>query len=98
MSDMTHTPGPWIANHPGDLVEVITAAEGDHRPVCHWTGFDDCFRSYEEHVANATLIAAAPDLFDVCEAVLAFWKDENAVPTYVQMARMAFLKAKGELE
>ena len=66
-----HTPGPWTASEgsPSDLWHVdmpdrqfsITVARGD----------EDWDMSVEEVQANARLIAAAPDLLDALQALVA---------------------------
>jgi hypothetical protein len=61
------TPGPWKAWHSGKTVEIISD-EGHGKPIVKWTGFDGCNRPLKEQVANARLIAAAPDLLAVCKS------------------------------
>ncbi len=97
-----HTPGPWILRsagellhdvpHPFDFVEVsklrYITAEGS---------------SEREANANARLIAAAPDLLELCERLLgvvlhhahpsALW----AADRLLDEARETIQKAKGEL-
>lgn len=55
--------------------------------------------SKEEAAANARLIAAAPELFDACTALVE-WCDKNPPAGealyFVQMARAAIAKATGE--
>ena len=59
-----HTPGPWTVfnTHLG----VGVCATWD---VAHCGGFDTN-RSRDEEVANARLIAAAPDLLEACRLAL----------------------------
>ena len=95
-----HTPGPWILRsageilhdvpHPFDFVEVsklrYITAEGS---------------SEREANANARLIAAAPDLLDMCERLLGFaneYADESALlagATMLGAAQNIIDKAKG---
>jgi hypothetical protein len=56
------TPSPWTAWHKGRFIEV-TAGEGHSRPVVKWVGFAKSDRPLAEQIANAFLIAAAPDLY-----------------------------------
>lgn len=62
------TPGPWEAN--GNAIETVAT------PACVIAGVydesDDCgIDSQSEADANAALIAAAPELYDALEALLA---------------------------
>jgi hypothetical protein len=59
-----HTPGPWKCETPGDC---IVAVDGTH-VVCFGHDYDDY--GYLGNVADARLIAAAPDLLEACKAVL----------------------------
>jgi uncharacterized protein (DUF1501 family) len=66
MSESNPTPGPWSAFV---VEETMTVAVdiGPHpsgkRPnVVDWGGFDTCGLPLDQQVANARLIAAAPDL------------------------------------
>lgn len=61
-----HTPGPWMAWHAGRTVEVVND-EGHNKPIVKWTGFDGCNRPLKEQIANARLIAAAPELLAAAE-------------------------------
>jgi hypothetical protein len=71
---MEHTPGPWKMysgklrpKFPTPIIEVQTV---DGTPVVPWPGFDDSDRSKREHLANARLIAAAPEMYAFVSAVL----------------------------
>ena len=58
---MTHTPGPWVlAEYDGQVVEVMSAHDTD-------IAF---FPRTPEGMANARLIASAPDLLKALKAVL----------------------------
>lgn len=65
---MTHTPGPWvIAPHPSinageDWRTVVTLERGIFGP--RYVG--------EALLSDARLIAAAPELLDMCERLLGF--------------------------
>lgn len=59
-----HTPGPWDLDE-GDLSTVYELETSD--PLAEV--FSD--KSAEENVANARLIAAAPELLEALEALLA---------------------------
>lgn len=65
MVDALHTPGPWTVRISGDGNYLnIDAWRRD--PRTSWLGHSQCWfnhdRSAEETEANATLIAAAPEL------------------------------------
>ena len=67
---MSHTPGPWA--YDADSCEVFGTTEGRS---CGWVAkvvggdSNDCRLPYDERVANARLIAAAPDLLAACKAL-----------------------------
>ena len=90
-TETKHTPGPWY--HEGTPQPVI-ASESDPKGrdialVRLWDG--------DEAEANAHLIAAAPEMLEALEAVVANcghlnWEQEKALID----ARAAIAKAKGE--
>lgn len=67
MSEMKHTPGPWYVDH-GDLSFAIMAGPAFGRVVVVPGSNERCH-------ADASLIAAAPDLLEAAIAVLAARKD-----------------------
>lgn len=76
------TPGPWTRDH--DAV----CANDQH--IASAIGPDGC--SYEERVANAHLVSAAPDMLEALE----FWFDSTATPKQIaDRARAAIAKAIG---
>lgn len=71
-----HTPGPWVAGRP-DMQTLV-----DGYPSKWIYGPGDCYLAvasgratdnWDEVMANARLIAAAPALKAVCERLLARW-------------------------
>ena len=82
---MKHTPGPWRVREERVYTRVVTEQGGE------WIanlGTND-----EKHLANARLIAAAPELLEACEAVLdveQMWYDVKP------MLIAAIAKATGE--
>lgn len=87
-----HTPGPWIANSCG---VVLTEARS---PAGHRATIAECNSpSAEVDLANARLIAAAPDLLEALRAleILASrwlpYQDQDAI----NEARAAIAKAEG---
>lgn len=100
-----HTPGPWFitgtmtkyveARIPGRMIQEVAA--------CGPTAADDGYG--EQQMANARLIAAAPELLEaLTDAVIDFdnWAaHEDNHPhehlvVWVEKARAAIAKAKGE--
>jgi len=89
---MSHTPGPWTVEPCQDTFEVgILDKDGDLVAVTY----------NQKCVANARLMAAAPDLLDACKAIL---DDLNGImpPELVQrfgssriLLRNAVTKAEG---
>lgn len=92
-----HTPEKWIANTDVSVVgyeehdgKVFVIADVYGRP-----GFAD------ERSANATLIAAAPDLLAAATAVIErwdtpLWKDVPATAEYIAALRVAVAKGLGQ--
>jgi hypothetical protein len=63
MSDVKHTPGPWLVV--GDADPEVHAEDGTWivNQVCSGAGDEN-----DDGMANARLIAAAPDLLAACKA------------------------------
>lgn len=81
MSKPKHTPGPWklwIAHSSSPSIEVQC---NERTPVVKWAGFDDSNREKETHIANARLIAAAPELLQLALYLKAHL-DEGAQQVY----------------
>lgn len=85
---MKHTPGPWYLNYTdgGVLYE-----DGNRDKAI---APDIYGRTKEECEANARLVAAAPQLLEVCRAVINDWHSHDAnfhkkEPEYLKMARQA---------
>lgn len=104
------TPGPWQLKtdypHRPDCVTIVANGDGDgHADGSTTYSYDfiatceDEFGEYAEHAqANANLIAAAPDLFAACEAVLAMSDTSKAhCGGAVKLAHAALVKARGGL-
>ncbi len=80
MSEFKGTPGPWFAIVAADgETYVSTSSAGfDGRTIAEVLGDDD------ESDENVNLIAAAPDLLDACEMLVA------TTATYSAMLRVLF--------
>jgi hypothetical protein len=71
MSEMKHTPGPWITDrnnvHSGQIATIHGCLGNDWVEV--WTDswcFEDTLLDEERQEANARLIAASPMLYEFC--------------------------------
>lgn len=58
---VAHTPGPWVVFARNGVLEIDAVGPN---AVVHWTGFDASAYANKpkENLANARLIASAPDL------------------------------------
>lgn len=66
-----HTPGPWVARG-GGYTQVMGGNPEFLVADC------SCDRDYrQEDLANARLIAAAPDLLEMAHAFLEYLKDDS---------------------
>lgn len=84
-----HTPGPWSVDADGS-VQVVAASGAT---VAEVYGTDA-----GERWANATLIAAAPDLLEACRGALAYLRARGEYDTSEQQAPLiaAIRAAEGE--
>lgn len=88
-----HTPGPWeIKTRPDGLggKDKLVYAKG--LPVC------DCFQGVtneETEQANATLIAAAPELLEAAQKAFTFIEDRFPGEDYGWRLKKAISKAQG---
>lgn len=80
-----HTPGPWEVNTDGEDVFVLSTYTAPDRPhgtfICGQVNND----GDPENLANAELIAAAPELLAACNAVLDYLEGDEwllAGPTH----------------
>jgi len=96
-----HTPGPWSVNPKAALID---APDGESICLLRWP---TTVRTEVETKANATLIAAAPDLLEALEACLKIigrpnddpnmlWASDDEINSAVRLAVAAIKKAKGE--
>ena len=93
---MSHTPGPWTleTGTPGDGHHYIQGADGSD-VVSTDDGWNNNYRNYDERLANARLIAAAPELLVACRAALndRMFKEWPGIAT---MLMAAISKAEGK--
>jgi len=103
MSGAKHTPGPWIAAAAISSVVGLPVVAGKgslicnvnhaHDPLHGKVAGDDAFN--REALANANLIAAAPDLLDALRNLVAVQPNLMANSAEIADARAAIAKAEG---
>jgi len=75
---MKHTPGPWhfskVHNFTGTHVSYI---KSDKKQLAQ-TRTDDYNSTEQETLANASLIAAAPDLLEACQYVVRWHREHDS--------------------
>ena len=77
-----YTPGPWLLNEDDAIVYVVA---GDEEPaICTTQNARIASLSFEKAVANARLIAAAPELLSVLKK------------TYSLIDSVAFISTEGD--
>ena len=91
MSKTSHTPGPWPIKPTGDFKRIVIGdglVDGPGGYEVAEVYSDDCDR--DEAMANAHLIAAAPDLY------AALVHAQQNMPHPDQMIDEALAKARGQ--
>ena len=111
MSEEMFTPGPWDQEPTGDGKRICIGLGLFDGPngydVAEVYSDDVTEETYKEAKANAHLIAAAPDLYEALEVALEqaigcfqnhYGEDPIGIPEpeYIQKARAALAKARGE--
>jgi hypothetical protein len=106
-----HTPGPWrsIIDDTGGQWSgwplCITAENEDDKTVVRtggqWPYEWDAATSQREAVANARLIASAPDLLEACQEALTYCEHLKSSmfgvePSHADQLRAAIARATGE--
>ena len=95
--DKTHTPGPWkgedsVANGFLDHL-VVSEKKGD--PPNHWIpDVMCCLSGGGDKLANARLIAAAPELLEALEAVVNAYNEPDKVSMIDSIGKAGDLIAK----
>lgn len=100
MSANKHTPGPWLRDDRSGLGCDVRAASGRKVALC-WglasnnaTNYRADYRA--ECDANAHLIAAAPELLEVAQLILAEDLLDFLPEEYASKVRAAIAKATGD--
>lgn len=66
-----HTPGPWeFRVHTGWLISINTPGDGNGFPGLYLGEIKGDSSRHDEEIANARLIASAPELLEVCKMAL----------------------------
>jgi hypothetical protein len=97
-----HTPGPWQIYKDRNRIDRYPGIDGVTRTVIVFgvDGESNGVRgqNYEESLANAHLIAAAPELLDALELLVAWANIQDGSPSqYLRDAALAAInKAKGQ--
>jgi hypothetical protein len=74
MSEARHTPGPWSVDAVPGLPVYVNAGDDGLRPIAEINALEDGIDNdarHEERLANAVLIAAAPNLLEACKGLRA---------------------------
>lgn len=96
MSERKWTPGEWTEFNWGKNAGVTSMHDDTDIAIC--SGLDGQ-RSYEQAIANAYLIAAAPDLYDAVQAMVDYCNAECGSNIYPgHQANQALAKARGETQ
>lgn len=87
-----YSPAPWRRNrHASMTIETITG-----RSVATTGGYSDASKDeevYEENLANAKLITAAPDLLEALQELVSDWEAlSDFIPNFLN--EEAYIKAK----
>jgi hypothetical protein len=92
-----HTQGPWTINDNGGNA-VLIEAEDYEIGIVHNAG-PECLSEdvREESMANARLIAAAPELLERLTELVEYLGEEWEQDEFIVRAKQAIQKAKGTL-
>jgi hypothetical protein len=96
-----HTPGPWVVLSDDDRAVIVGNARTQSTPIVEilFDEIETFAPVIEEAIANARLIAAAPDLMAALERLVANLDEGDFISTTrIDDARAAIAKAKGLTE
>lgn len=103
MSDAKHTPGPWLSQYDdngffeisSDAVATPIHTSSGSKTLMLQTRIAFTYSEGETDEANAHLIAAAPELLEVAESILADDMLQYLPGEYVAKVRAVIAKATG---
>ena len=94
---MSHTPGPWEVYGPVDLdywiIYRYPNGYDQHVATAHWNHPED----YSVVLNNAHIIAAAPEMLEVLEALVSMVDSGDYRQEILDLAEAAIRKARGEV-
>lgn len=91
------TPGPWCPHPAGANVRVgASVTDLGGKPIASCRVYPKTHAARAEANANACLIAAAPDLYVVLQAVADYWAGGDVPEDIDRLMRAALAKARGE--
>jgi len=99
MAELSYTKGEWKFNRPiieTDNTKICVMEEPHYMPDCgDATWYNGCVENME---ANAHLIAAAPDLYEACKALIEAVDEDYDIIGYGRemTIREALAKAEGK--
>lgn len=100
-----HTPGPWTAHYAASDALFVGPPDGDAPVICDLVSrldqYDEETKTYtqvfqDEDLANAHLIAAAPDLLEALKSLMEAASDGSASALLKPMFEAATAIAKAE--
>lgn len=95
---MSHMPAPWTLHGEFDADVTVDIKSADDRYVCELAAYTDDWT--EEEIANARLIATAPELLEACKAILASFhesvRSEQGLDEFPTLKLVADAIAKAE--
>lgn len=95
-----HTPGPWLLDEDEFETTIYVPSRGDQREIARVKVLRIVADRAAEDLANATLIATAPDLLVALEQLILLARDcesrwSRGHPAIVQRAEALAEKARG---
>lgn len=104
MSGFKGTPGPWCADADGMHVRPLCAKNEETWFACASVlHFGEREPAEVQRIANARLIAAAPELLEVCEKIVDYRRRTGPLgfqleklDDFIHMAKVAISKAMGD--
>ena len=102
MIEMKHTPGPWELGNPTSQLEFGVYATDKISGIRYFLANAEGHMGYKESLANARLIAAAPELLEALQSLVnqflqrgVFTAPEHPDRIALALAESAIAKATG---